>query len=136
MRLACRPYIFTASLPPSVVATATASIRKLMHADSKRAQLWENARQLHGGLTDLGFRLGTSRADSAIVAVILDTQEQAVAMWQALLEAGLYVNVARPPATPAGMFLLRCSLCAEHKPEQIDRMIAMFTEAGRATGAI
>jgi hypothetical protein len=34
------------------------------------------------------------------------------------------------------MFLLRCSLCAEHKPEQIDRMIAMFTEAGRATGAI
>ena len=39
------------------------------------------------------------QADSAIVAVILEDQEQAVLMWQALLEAGLYVNVARPPAT-------------------------------------
>ncbi len=136
MRLACRPYIFTASLPPSVVATATASIRKLMHADEKRRRLWDNARQLHGGLTQLGFRLGTAHADSAIVAVILDTQEQAVAMWQALLEAGLYVNVARPPATPAGMFLLRCSLCAEHRPEQIERMLAMFADAGRRVGAI
>src|SRR6478735_117680 len=50
IRLACRPYIFTASLPPSVVATAAMSIRKLMHAHNKRQHLWENARTLHGGL--------------------------------------------------------------------------------------
>lgn len=136
MRLACRPYIFTASLPPSVVATAATSIRKLMDADAKRTRLWRNARTLHGGLKALGFRLGTDAADSAIVAVILDTQEQAVAMWQALLEAGLYVNVARPPATPAGLFLLRCSLCAEHTDEQLERVVAMFADAGRAVGAI
>jgi 8-amino-7-oxononanoate synthase len=43
MRLVCRPYIFTASLPPSVVATAATSIRKLMHAHNKRAHLWETA---------------------------------------------------------------------------------------------
>lgn len=136
MRMACRPYIFTASLPPSVVATAATSIRKLMHAHEKRAQLWDNARRLHGGLTDLGFKLGTTQADSAIVAVILNDQEQAVGIWHALLEAGLYVNVARPPATPAGMFLLRCSLCAEHSEDQIARIIAMFEAAGRTTGAI
>ena len=136
IRLACRPYIFTASLPPSVVATAATSIRKLMSAHGKRAQLWANARQLHGGLTQLGFRLGTAEPESAIVAVILDDQEQAVAMWQALLEAGLYVNMARPPATPAGTYLLRCSLCAEHSAEQLDRVIAMFADAGRAVGAI
>lgn len=136
MRLACRPYIFTASLPPSVVATAATSIRKLMDADAKRTRLWRNAHTLHGGLKALGFRLGTDAADSAIVAVILDTQEQAVAMWQALLEAGLYVNVARPPATPAGLFLLRCSLCAEHTDEQLERVVAMFADAGRAVGAI
>ena len=136
IRLACRPYIFTASLPPSVVATAATSIRKLMSAHGKRAQLWANARQLHGGLTRLGFRLGTAEPESAIVAVILDDQEQAVAMWQALLEAGLYVNMARPPATPAGTYLLRCSLCAEHGAEQLDRVIAMFADAGRAVGAI
>lgn len=136
MRFSCRPYIFTASLPPSVVATAATSIRKLMTAADKRRRLWDNARQLHGGLTALGFRLGTTAPDSAIVAVILNDQEQAVLMWQALLEAGLYVNVARPPATPAGMFLLRCSLCAEHTTEQLDRVVGMFAAAGKAVGAI
>ncbi|RDE06644.1 serine palmitoyltransferase [Sphingomonas aracearum] len=136
IRLACRPYIFTASLPPSVVATAAASIRKLMTAEKKRAQLWENARKLHGGLTAMGFRLGTAQCESAIVAVILEDQEQAAAMWQALLDGGLYVNMARPPATPAGTFLLRCSLCAEHTPAQIDRVLGMFEAAGRAVGVL
>ncbi|MEG3088612.1 serine palmitoyltransferase [Sphingomonas sp. PB4P5] len=136
IRLACRPYIFTASLPPSVVATAAASIRKLMTATKKRAQLWDNARKLHGGLKALGFKLGTENPDSAIIAIILDDQEQAVVMWQALLDGGLYVNMARPPATPAGTFLLRCSLCAEHTPAQIDTVLAMFEASGRAVGVI
>jgi len=136
IRLACRPYIFTASLPPSVVATAAASIRKLMTADAKRAQLWDNARTLHGNLKQMGFKLGTESPDSAIIAVILDDQQQAVTMWQALLDGGLYVNMARPPATPAGTFLLRCSLCAEHTPDQIARVTQMFGAAGRAVGVI
>ena len=136
VRFACRPYIFTASLPPSVVATAAASIRKLMTAHDKRRRLWENARTLHGGLTRMGFRLGTAECQSAIVAVILEDQEQAVAMWQGLLEGGLYVNVARPPATPSGTFLLRCSLCAEHSQEQIARVLSLFEATGRAVGVI
>ena len=136
IRLACRPYIFTASLPPSVVATAAASIRKLRYAHNKRQHLWENARAVHGGLKAMGFTLGTATPDSAIIAVILDDQRQAVAMWQALLDGGLYVNMARPPATPAGTYLLRCSLCAEHTAEQVQTILAMFGAAGRAIGVI
>lgn len=136
LRLVCRPYVFTASLPPSVVATAATSIRKLMHAGNKRAHLWENSRRLHGGLRELGFTLGTETPQSAIIAVILPDQEQAVGMWQALLELGLYVNMARPPATPAGMYLLRCSLCAEHSAEQVEQILGMFAAAGRAVGVI
>ncbi|MBB4640559.1 serine palmitoyltransferase [Rhizorhapis suberifaciens] len=136
LRLVCRPYVFTASLPPSVVATAATSIRKLMHAADKRAHLWENSRRLHKGLTDLGFKLGTETPQSAIIAVMLTDQTQAVAMWQALLELGLYVNMARPPATPAGTFLLRCSLCAEHSGEQVGQIIEMFATAGRLVGCI
>ncbi|WP_448659973.1 serine palmitoyltransferase [Sphingomonas sp. CJ99] len=136
IRLACRPYIFTASLPPSVVATAATSIRKLMTAHDKRERLWANARMLHGGLKALGFKLGTETPESAIIAVILTDQTQAVAMWQALLDSGVYVNMARPPATPAGTFLLRCSLCAEHRPDQLQRVLALFEAAGKAVGAI
>lgn len=136
LRLVCRPYVFTASLPPSVVATAAASIRKLMHAGDKRAHLWENSRRLHIGLRELGFTLGTETPQSAIIAVIFEDQATAVGMWQALLEHGLYVNMARPPATPAGMYLLRCSLCAEHSAEQVEAILGMFEAAGRAVGAI
>src|SRR6187401_121877 len=118
LRLVCRPYVFTASLPPSVVATAATSIRKLMHAGNKRGHLWENSRRLHRGLRELGFNLATAEAESAIIAILLPDQQITVLLWQALLEAGVYVNMARPPATPAGMYLLRCSLCAEHSAEQ------------------
>ena len=136
LRLVCRPYVFTASLPPSVVATAATSIRKLMHAGEKRAHLWKNSRRLHQGLRDLGFTLGTETAQSAIIAIILPDQAITVRMWQALLELGLYVNMARPPATPAGMYLLRCSLCAEHTDAQVGDILEMFRAAGQAVGCI
>ncbi|MEA3262445.1 MAG: aminotransferase class I/II-fold pyridoxal phosphate-dependent enzyme [Pseudomonadota bacterium] len=136
LRLVCRPYVFTASLPPSVVATACTSIRKLMHAGNKRAHLWENSKILHQGLTEAGFQLGTSEPQSAIIAVIMPDLEKGAAMWEALLKEGLYVNLARPPATPANMTLLRCSLCAEHTAEQVQTIIGMFQRAGKAVGII
>ncbi|MBH1942718.1 aminotransferase class I/II-fold pyridoxal phosphate-dependent enzyme [Erythrobacter sp. YJ-T3-07] len=136
MRLVCRPYVFTASLPPSVVATAATSIRKLMHGSNKRAHLWENSKRLHGGLKELGFQLGTDEPQSAIVAVIMPDLTKGAQMWEALLKEGLYVNLARPPATPANMTLLRCSLCAEHSEEEVSTILGMFERAGKATGII
>lgn len=136
MRLVCRPYVFTASLPPSVVATAATSIRKLMTAKDKRAHLWENSKRLHSGLTQMGFKLGTDEPQSAIVAVIMPDLEKGAAMWSALLTEGLYVNLARPPATPANMTLLRCSLCAEHSEEEVSTILGMFDRAGKAVGII
>lgn len=136
MRLVCRPYVFTASLPPSVVATAATSIRKLMHGGNKRAHLWENSRTLHAGLKARGFQLGTDEPQSAIIAVIMPDLERGAAMWEALLKEGLYVNLARPPATPANMTLLRCSLCAEHTADQVETILGMFERAGKSVGIV
>ena len=136
LRLVCRPYVFTASLPPSVVATAATSIRKLRHGHNKRAHLWENSRRLHGGLKALGFRLGTDEPQSAIISVIMPDLERGAAMWETLLANGVYVNLARPPATPAGMTLLRCSLCAEHSEEEVGQILAIFEASGKKVGAI
>ncbi len=136
LRLVCRPYVFTAALPPSVMASSAVSIRKLMHGGNKRAHLWENSRTLHQGLIDLGFKLGTETPQSAIIAVIMPDLEKGAMMWEALLKEGLYVNLARPPATPAGMTLLRCSLCAEHSAEQVQTILGMFERAGKAIGII
>ena len=107
-----------------------------MHGRAKRDHLWENSRRLHAGLKALGFTLGTEEPQSAIIAVIMPDLETGAAMWEALLHEGLYVNLARPPATPAGMTLLRCSLCAEHSEAQVGEILGMFQAAGRATGCI
>jgi len=136
LRLVCRPYVFTASLPPSVVATAATSIRKLMSGTDKRTHLLENSKRLHGGLKSLGFQLGTDTPQSAIIAVIMPDLERGAAMWEALLREGLYVNLARPPATPQGMTLLRCSLCAEHSEAQVGEILGMFEAAGKRIGVI
>lgn len=134
LRLVCRPYTFTASLPPAVVACAATSIRKLMHAQEKRARLWEMTAKLHGGLKARGFRLATETPESAIVSVLMPDQEMTVRMWAAMIELGVYVNMSRPPATPAGVFLLRCSLCAEHRADQLETVLERFSMAAEAVG--
>jgi 8-amino-7-oxononanoate synthase len=131
LRLVCRPYTFTASLPPAVVASAATSIRKLMTAHDKRARLWEATRRLHGGLKARGFRLATETPESAIVSVLMPDQETTALMWSTLIELGVYVNMSRPPATPAGVFLLRCSICALHSDEQIDIVLGKFEQAAQ-----
>src|SRR3546814_1679330 len=80
-----------------------------MHAGEKRAHLWKNSQRLHKGLTDLGFRLGTETPQSAIIAVILTDQTQAVAMWQTMLELGLYVNMRSEEHTSELQSLMRIS---------------------------
>jgi len=135
MRQVCRPYIFTASLPPSVVATAAASIRQLMKAGEKRERLWQNSIKLHEGLRARGFELATDKPESAIVALVMRDMEHGVRLWEALLDAGIYVNLARPPATPEGMTLLRCSLCAEHTSEQVEIVLDRFAAAKAAIEA-
>ncbi|MFZ5608780.1 MAG: serine palmitoyltransferase [Pseudomonadota bacterium] len=134
LRLVTRPYMFTASLPPSVVASAAAAIRLLRHADNRRTHLWENARRLHQGLRKAGFAMATPAAQSPIIAVIAPTQELLFKIWQALMLEGVYVNIARPPATPGGTFLLRCSVSAGHTPAQIDAIIAAFAAAAGKVG--
>jgi 7-keto-8-aminopelargonate synthetase-like enzyme len=134
LRLVCRPYTFTASLPPAVVASAATSIRKLMTAHDKRARLWEATRRLHGGLKARGFRLATETPESAIVSVLMPDQETTALMWSTLIELGVYVNMSRPPATPAGVFLLRCSICALHSNEQIDIVLGKFEQAAQMAG--
>ncbi|MEN9932822.1 MAG: hypothetical protein RIS17_1395 [Pseudomonadota bacterium] len=134
LRLVCRPYTFTASLPPAVVACAATSIRKLMTATDKRARLWEATRRLHGGLKARGFKLATETPESAIVSVLMPDQETTALMWSTLIELGVYVNMSRPPATPAGVFLLRCSICALHSDDQIDTVLGRFAEAAQRCG--
>ena len=125
-RYVSRPFMFTASPSPAVMATTREALKQLRSRPELKERLWSNARQLYNGLKDLGFELGPEI--SPVVAVLCKDRETALAQWNQLLEAGVYVNMMLPPATPAGASFLRCSISAAHTPEQIDSIIEKFAE--------
>lgn len=130
-RFASRPYIFTASPCPSVIATTRVALRHIRQRPELKARLWENARRLHGGLGNLGLRLGADV--SPVVAVRFDKSEHALATWRRLLDLGVYANLMVPPASPDGSSLIRCSASAAHTPEQIDTVVDAFRRAVAAS---
>ncbi|ALL13242.1 serine palmitoyltransferase [Caulobacter henricii] len=134
MRVVCRPYMFTASLPPAVVSSTLVALKRLEEMPELRHRLMANARQLYDGLTALGFQTGPTA--SPIVAITMPDQERAIGMWNALLQNGVYLNLALPPATPDSRPLLRTSVSAAHTPEQIDKVLAVFANLGSAMGLI
>lgn len=129
LRLASRPYMFTASLSPANLAAASACLRELRKRPELRSNLWRNAQALHGGLSRIGLQL-TAPA-SSIVAVRMPTVELAVAFWNRLFDAGIYVNLAIPPGTPNSTSLLRCSVSAAQTLEQITRICDTFEQVAK-----
>jgi 8-amino-7-oxononanoate synthase len=126
LRYAMRPYMFTASSSPASIATSLAAIRKLAAEPQRRKRLKENSARLFEGFRSLGLALGCDVA-SPVVAVKCPDEPSTLAMWHALLKAGVYVNLALPPGTPNKLCLLRCSVSAAHTDAEIDRIIELFS---------
>jgi 8-amino-7-oxononanoate synthase len=127
IRYGSRPYIFTASPCPAVIASTRAALNKLRTEPELRVRLWNNARQLYQSLQEMGFRLGPEV--SPIVAARFEQREEAIGLWNALLDQGVYVNMILPPAAPDGGSLLRCSATAAHTSDQIERICRAFATA-------
>ena len=121
---AARPYMFTASSSPSVIASTRVALQILRTRHELRKKLWSNANNLYAQLQDLGFQLGPE--PSPVVAVRVSNIDQAIALWKGLLKKGIYVNLVTPPATPDGGCLLRCSVSAGHSPHQIEQIGEAF----------
>ena len=134
LRVVSRPYMFTASLPPGVVASTLAALERLETDGGLRARLNANAMRLYDGLNALGFETGPQ--PTPIVAAAMPDLESALAMWNGLLEAGVYLNLALPPATPDSRPLLRSSVSAAHSSAQIDAVLRAFAQVGAEVGVI
>jgi 8-amino-7-oxononanoate synthase len=134
LRVTVRSYMFTASLPPSIVASVRAALKIVKAHPELRTQLWDNVATLYDGLAAQGFKLGPQHGP--VVGVHLPDRMMAIGFWRAMLDAGVYVNVAIPPATPNGVSLLRCSVSAAHTREQLAHMIEVMTGIGRQMGVL
>ena len=133
IRYASRPYVFTASSSPSIIASTRTALQILKTGTDLRQRLWDNAKMLYRELQDLGFLVGPE--PSPIVAVRLKDKAEAFALWSGLLENGIYVNLVLPPATPDGNCLLRSSVSAAHTSEQMKRICEAFASISQSRPA-
>jgi 8-amino-7-oxononanoate synthase len=134
LHFASRPYVFTASGSPANIAGVHEALQILMSDGTLRERLWDNVRRVRSGLLALGFKIGAT--ESPIVPIEIGTAEQAVTMWAALLEAGLYSNIVLPPACRPDGCLLRTSYSAAHTARQIDEALAIFEAVGKRLDVI
>jgi 8-amino-7-oxononanoate synthase len=147
LRISSRSFVFSASAVPAAVGAALAALR-VIRAEGPRLfeALLANASYLREGLRELGLRVvepGTlpdgAVATTPVVPVVVGDDWQAVLLWKALYDAGVYTNVAIHPAVPPGGALLRTSLMATHERAHLDealatigRVLAQFPELPRS----
>jgi 8-amino-7-oxononanoate synthase len=131
MRISSRSFIFSASAVPAATGAALAALRIIRdEGPALFEKLLGNASYLRDGFRNLGLQVvepGTlpdgSEATTPVVPVVVGEDWQAVLLWKALFDAGVYTNVAIHPAVPPGGALLRTSLMATHETEHLDRAL-------------
>jgi glycine C-acetyltransferase len=129
LRQRSRPYLFSNSLPPHVVAAGTKAFEMLAAAGELRGQLAENTRHFRKQLTAAGFDL--KPGDHPICPVMLYDAPLAQKFAQRLLEEGIYAIGFFFPVVPQGQARIRTQISAAHTREHLDRALEAFTRIGR-----
>ncbi len=132
IRYSSRPYIFTASSASSAIASTRKALQVIRSQPELRHRLWDNSNTLYQRLKYLGYRVGPE--PGPIIAIRYNEMDEAVAVWNGLLDRSIYVNMVLPPAAPDGGVLLRCSLSAAHSREQIESIGDAFASLTDSQG--
>ncbi|WP_065330175.1 glycine C-acetyltransferase [Tritonibacter mobilis] len=134
LRQRARPYLFSNSLPPAVVAAGLEAIRLVEEGEDLRKQLFENAKFWREGLTELGFDL--LPGEHPIIPVMLGDAKLAQAMAARLFDEGVYVSGFFFPVVPKGQARIRTQMNAALTREELTRALGAFERAGKACGVI
>ncbi|MCU1447970.1 MAG: Glycine C-acetyltransferase [Acidimicrobiales bacterium] len=132
LRIACHPFLFTASGVPAAVAAALCALRIAMEEDWRREAVQARAAQLRTGLRELGYTVAGDPV-SPIVPVHIGEDWDALRTWRALLDNGVYTNCAVAPAVAPHKALLRTSVMATHTERHIDDALHAFEVARSAS---
>ena len=136
LRQRSRPYLFSNSLAPSIVAASLAVLQLLRSAEGAtlRQRVQAHAQRFRSGMSRAGFTLVPG--EHAIVPVMLGDAQLATRMADALLQEGIYVIGFSFPVVPRGRARIRTQMSAAHTVAQIDQAVAAFTKVGKTLGAI
>lgn len=134
LRQRARPYLFSNSLPPSIVAAGLEAIRLVEEGDILRAQLFGNAKYWRAGLEKLGFDL--LPGEHPIIPVMLGDATLAQEMAAKLFDEGVYVSGFFFPVVPRGQARIRTQMNAALTRDELDRALAAFGKVGKELGVI
>jgi 8-amino-7-oxononanoate synthase len=129
-----RSMIFSASLPPSLVASVSTALDIIEEQPELRARLWRNTHKMLRGYKTLGYDTGES--ETPIIPILTKDTMKTYRMCKLLFENGVFANPVISPAVPPGRELLRTSYMATHTEEQLDKVLGAFEKVGRQLGVI
>jgi 8-amino-7-oxononanoate synthase len=129
---AARAYAFTASGTPASIAGVRAALQIIGRDRSLRDRLWTNVRAFRSGLQQAGYDVGSH--ESPLIPVYTGPEDVTLALWQGLLDAGVYVNLVVPPGCLKDQCLLRTSCSAAHTIAQVEEAVALFADVGNRLG--
>jgi glycine C-acetyltransferase len=134
LRQRSRPYLFSNTLPPPLVAASIAAIGMLSASTERRDRLEVNTARFRAAMTAAGFQIRPGV--HPIVPIMLGDARLATEMADRMLKRGIYVIGFSFPVVPRGQARIRVQLSAAHTPEQVDQAIAAFVAVGRELGVI
>jgi glycine C-acetyltransferase len=132
LRQRSRPYLFSNTVPPPIVAAARKAVELAAKGDDLRAQLKSNMELFRNGLEAAGFDL--LPGEHPIIPVMLYDAKPAVALAEELLKRGVYVIAFSYPVVPKGKARIRTQMSAAHTRDEVERAVEAFTAAKKAIG--
>ena len=129
-----RPFLFSTSHPPAVVAACREAIRVMEDEPELHERLWANTRRFKAELARLGFDIG--RSETPITPVMMGDPETAMRFSDRLLGEGVFAQPVVFPTVAIEGARIRTIVTAAHADEQLDRALAAFATVGRELGLV
>jgi len=134
LRQRSRPYLFSNSLAPMIVATSIKVFELLQHRPELRIKLENNTQYFRKQLTALGFNI--IQGQHPIIPILLFDAKVSAKMAEALFKEGVYVVSFSYPVVPENQARIRVQMSAGHTQEQLDTALHAFHSVGKALGII
>lgn len=129
-----RSLIFSASMPPSAVATVLACLDIIESEPERIEKLCKNTHKMMEGYKNLGFDTGLSQ--TPIIPIKIGEDEDCFAFWKLLFENGIFTNPAISPAVPPHEAIIRTSYMATHTEDELNKVLDIFAKLGKKFGII
>ncbi len=122
-----RSFMFSASMPPSAVATVSACLDVIMSNEPLHEQLWANVKMMREGFKTIGFY--TYGSETPIIPIFVGDEIKSLQVTQFLKENGVFATPVLPPAVPQGEALIRTSYMASHRKEELAQVLEVLAMA-------